>query len=620
MVKLCAILLAVFVSSAAQSPEDESGKHLFILSGQSNMAGLDVELTFVPTVTQEFGDGNVVVVKDAQGGQPIRRWYRNWTDSEGNCPEGNGDLYDRLIQKVRHAAEDGEFESVSFYWMQGERDAREQHGEVYEQSLDGLVRQLQIDLGRDDIHVVIGRLSDFDMENQRYPHWTIVREAQIEFANACSSGAWIDTDDLNDGFNKQGREISNDLHMSVAGYKAMGRRFALAGIALINGTEPDPNASDPDEFRETVDGTSEEDSAGVAPDLSYQAEQNREYLAEPVIEFSPPDLDDQIDVGTLFDTSCDIASIEELVNRISSDEYGNIDSLLIAHDGRLIVETYFRKGRQELPHFQMSITKSYTAMALGRAKALGYIDDFDQPLVSFLPELDTSNLASGACEVTLLDCLNMHSGIRFPEESARPGPELDLSGPNHASWILSESNPITNESKSYKYQGCDPALAMQVLDAVVPGSAEEFIREEVFGKLGIETYRWQPDLSGLPKAAAGSSVRSRGMLKFGQVILDRGNWNGEQLWDVEFIEEVTEPFYTNRAGHTYSHFWWGHVVEHQATSYHCISGRGAAGQYLIVVPDLNLVVVSTSHNRSNGYVQSPLKFTNDIIIPAFAGE
>ena len=154
----------------------EDGKHLFILSGQSNMAGLNPDESFTPAVETQFGRNNVIVVKDAQGGQPIRRWYKEWKPAQGETPAAPGDLYDRLMKKVRPAIADQQIASVTFVWMQGERDARERHGQVYAASMEGLLTQLSGDLGREDIHFVVGRLSDFDMKDKRYPHWTLVRK------------------------------------------------------------------------------------------------------------------------------------------------------------------------------------------------------------------------------------------------------------------------------------------------------------------------------------------------------------------------------------------------------------------------------------------------------------
>jgi hypothetical protein len=75
--------------------------HLFILSGQSNMAGLNPDISFTPTLKKEFSKDTVIVIKDAVGGQPIRRWYKQWKPACGEVAKGNGDLYDRLMGKVR---------------------------------------------------------------------------------------------------------------------------------------------------------------------------------------------------------------------------------------------------------------------------------------------------------------------------------------------------------------------------------------------------------------------------------------------------------------------------------------------------------------------------------------
>ncbi|MBT3288520.1 MAG: acetyl xylan esterase, partial [Victivallales bacterium] len=126
-----------------------------------------------------------------------------------------------------------EIASVTFIWMQGERDAKMKWGEVYGASLRGLIQQLGADLGRRDLNVVVGRLSDFDLKGERYPHWTMVREAQVKVAKEIPYGTWIDTDDLNDGVNRRGKKIANDLHYSAKGYKVLGTRFAEAAISLI---------------------------------------------------------------------------------------------------------------------------------------------------------------------------------------------------------------------------------------------------------------------------------------------------------------------------------------------------------------------------------------------------
>mgnify|MGYP003639312923 CR=1 FL=1 len=223
--------LAAVLLNPVDSIAEDTGKHLFILSGQSNMQGHKPEEAFTPTVEKALGKENVIVVQDALGGQPIQRWYRAWKSPEGEVPETTGDLYDRLLSKVKPAIEGQKLASVSFFWMQGERDAKMGWADVYEESLIGIYEQLCKDLGRDDIVFVIGRLSDWGVGTEG---WDQVRAIQVKVADSDSKSFWVDTDDLNDGVNRKGKEISNDLHYSAEGYKIFGERMAEVAIERIN--------------------------------------------------------------------------------------------------------------------------------------------------------------------------------------------------------------------------------------------------------------------------------------------------------------------------------------------------------------------------------------------------
>jgi len=226
-------MAGMLVLAATGAGAADAGKHLFILSGQSNMQGHRPEEAFTPAVEAALGKDRVIVVQDALGGQPIQRWWKEWTSPQGERPESTGDLYDRLMGKVKPAIEGQILESVTFVWMQGERDARMQWAAVYEASLKGLYAQLSRDLGRSDVNFVIGRLSDFDMKNERYPHWTKIREIQVRLAESNARFTWVSTDDLNDGVNRRGKPIENDLHYSAQGYQLLGKRFAEGALKLI---------------------------------------------------------------------------------------------------------------------------------------------------------------------------------------------------------------------------------------------------------------------------------------------------------------------------------------------------------------------------------------------------
>jgi CubicO group peptidase (beta-lactamase class C family) len=268
-----------------------------------------------------------------------------------------------------------------------------------------------------------------------------------------------------------------------------------------------------------------------AKDVSYRAEKKIPDLKTPYINSVPKDMGDGIPVGKLGVDGGDKKMILKFAVEIAAGDHGEIDSLLLFHNGKLLFESYYRRGRINYPHYQMSITKSYTAMAIGRAIKLGHLTmtDLDKPVVSFLKDLDQTKLASGATSITLAQAMNMRSGIRLDSQKAKelmktPG---ILEGQGQVQAYLQYSAPIPKAPRAFKYQAADPSMTMQVLEAVVPGSAEEFIKTQLLGKMGITSFGWQKDTSGLPKSAAGSSLRSRDLLMWAMIVTSGGMWIGQ---------------------------------------------------------------------------------------------
>ena len=214
----------------AGAPLAESGHktRLFILSGQSNMKHLEPDESFTPAIKKAFPGDTIIVVKEAESGQPIRRWYRKWKPEHGEVDKTTriGDLYKRLMTEVA-AAQEGKPvpDTVTFVWMQGEADTHSpDSANVYAESLKGLIAQLREDLKRPDTFAVIGRISDYNA----FPEGTkTIRDAEMSVAKGDPLAGWIDTDDLNG---------KNDgLHYTTPGYQTLGERFAAKAVELIQG-------------------------------------------------------------------------------------------------------------------------------------------------------------------------------------------------------------------------------------------------------------------------------------------------------------------------------------------------------------------------------------------------
>ena len=359
-----------------------------------------------------------------------------------------------------------------------------------------------------------------------------------------------------------------------------------------------------------------------AKDVSYEKEKSLPYLEKPFISLAPREKKDQLPVGTLGKDGGDKKLVldyaRKLAEKSENPKIGKTDSLLIAYKGKLLFESYFRRGRANYPHYQMSITKSYTAMALGRAMQLGYLsmEDLDKPVVSFLKKLNASKLTKGADKITLHEAMHMSSGIRLPQKKVHQlidRPER-LLGQGQVQAYLQFSSPISPYPRDYKYQASDPSITMQVLQSVVPGSAEDFIRDELLKPMGIANYQWQDDLSGLPKSAAGSSLLSRDMIKMGMLVLDGGKWKGKQHLPEAFVKKATSPIVQTNEGNWYGYFWWSQKLSIDGVKYPVIQGRGAGGQFIFTFPTLELVVVATAHNKGMGTM---LRTLPQQLIPAF---
>tara|TARA_R110002096_G_scaffold26518_24_gene81852 strand:- start:3849 stop:4571 length:723 start_codon:yes stop_codon:yes gene_type:complete len=234
-------LVIVFAAFQLVAFAQDKPVHLFILSGQSNMAGLKPETSFIPEAEKLLPDAEVVHMKVAKGGQPIRLWVPEWNAiaEAGGIGQRNDKTpyYEQILAAYQTIEkEHGPFASISFCWMQGERDAKSHLESVYEASLKQLIANLRRDLKRPDLNVVIGRISDHTPGPDHVAGWDSVRKTHVKVANDDPHGAWVDTDDLNNK-EKDGKAW-DDLHYTGPGYKLFGQRLARQAVRLIEGQEP----------------------------------------------------------------------------------------------------------------------------------------------------------------------------------------------------------------------------------------------------------------------------------------------------------------------------------------------------------------------------------------------
>ena len=231
------IALGSVMPCAAEVPAAESTRplrHLFILSGQSNMTAA-LEAGFRDVMHRELGEDMVSIVRQSKPGRGIRFWVENYELPEdhpfhGRLKAGNGEEFPKMLAAARSAGDPGSFATVTLIWMQGESDASRNLAPAYGQSFKTLVTRLKGGLGIARMHFVIGRISDHGLDGGQSAGWKAMRRVQVELADSDPLGAWIDTDDLNGGNADHPR---GELHYPADRCPELGARFAEAAIRQL---------------------------------------------------------------------------------------------------------------------------------------------------------------------------------------------------------------------------------------------------------------------------------------------------------------------------------------------------------------------------------------------------
>ncbi len=218
----------------AEEPTSQSG-HLFILSGQSNMTG-GLEKGFTEVVEKQLGKDQVTIVRSMRSGRGIRFWVKGYGlpdghERHGQLKSGNGEEYPKLLKAVQEVGDIQGFQSVTFIWMQGESDANRDLSAAYAKSFKSLTESLKRDLGLKQMNFVIGRISDWGLHDAKKANgWKKMRAVQMQIAESDDAGAWIDTDDLNGGDEKN---PAGELHYPGDQYPKLGARFAEKALEQL---------------------------------------------------------------------------------------------------------------------------------------------------------------------------------------------------------------------------------------------------------------------------------------------------------------------------------------------------------------------------------------------------
>ena len=311
------------------------------------------------------------------------------------------------------------------------------------------------------------------------------------------------------------------------------------------------------------------------------------------------------------------ARLGDLAGRIRRGDFGRITSLLIARNGRLVVEEYFNGWSRDRLHTMQSITKSVTSLLAGIAARRGL--SVNDPVISFFAQYEPfANLDAPKRAMTVRDLLTMQTGLDWDEDTYASSP-LQRLNDCRCDWLrfVLDWRMRDQPGTRWQYNSGGAILLGGIIGTVSGSRLDRFADAELFGPLGVPAVSWAQGLpDGLPHSGGGLFLRPRDAAKIGELVLEEGTWQGRQVVAHEWIQESTRRAATgvrSWAGHAfdYGYYWWltadagGDIV----------TASGARGQWIFIVPRLQLVVVSTADNDDDRSIAA-VSFLFSHVLPA----
>ena len=320
---------------------------------------------------------------------------------------------------------------------------------------------------------------------------------------------------------------------------------------------------------------------------------------------APPSLGDGWPTATLEDVNIDRPAMERYIQRVvetpqDSEDAPQIHAFLMARHGKLVMEEYFHGMHREKLHDTRSAGKSMTAILAGAVMEDGANLRLTSPVYevmnggAFPADLDPQKRT-----MTLEHLLTMSSG-HFCDDTNddAPGNEEKMSEqtqePDYYRYILNVPLATTPGEKSV-YCSAVANLALGMVGGAVNAFPLDAFDRLIAKPMRIGPYAWPLDPAGNPFGGGGVQFLPRDFIKFGQLMLGEGRWNGHRILSRDFARNAVSPQYHLRKI-TYGYLWWVEDVPYKNKTVRAFMALGAGGQLIEGIPDLDLVVAIYAGN------------------------
>ena len=283
-------------------------------------------------------------------------------------------------------------------------------------------------------------------------------------------------------------------------------------------------------------------------------------------------------------------------------DYFKSDGLIVLHEGALIYENYWQGNSKDQPHISWSVAKSFLSALIGIAYHDGLIEDLNDPITKYLKDFN----GTGYANVPIKDILQMSSGIIFNEDYGDYNSDI-----NKFARALAQGASMRDFAKALKngkqpgtfnhYVSIDTQMLAMLLEEVTGQPVAKNLEDKIWTKIGMEhDAYYMVDDTGVAWALGGLNATLRDYAKFGQLYLNNGQWNNEQIVPEDWVHASHKPdgphlqpgendLSSNTWGYGYQ--WW--IPGFPSTDY---LAAGIYNQYIYIDPITNVVIAKTSSN------------------------